>query len=296
MVVELKIGLLTRNEKAWCSSKVKQAFIRNAVEPFCFSFSKLSARVGMRPQVSLGEVDLLKELSALLVRPIGRGSLDEIIFQLNILHEFARNGLPVVNPPASIEKGADKYYTLALLSESNLPVPKTLVTEDIEEALKAFRRFGGDAIVKPVFGSRGIGAARISDLDIAERAFRTLRFYRHVIYIQEFVPHGTRDIRSFVVGDRVIATMMRVSSSWKTNVSRGAKPVPLTPTSEIEEITVKAAKTIGCEIAGVDLLESKEGFVINEINSQPGWKGLQTTTKVDIADEIARFVIAKARR
>jgi len=296
LVVELKIGLLTRNEKAWCSSKVKQAFIRNAVEPFCFSFSKLSARVGMRPQVSLGEVDLLKELSALLVRPIGRGSLDEIIFQLNILHELARNGLPVVNPPASIEKGADKYYTLALLSESNLPVPKTLVTEDIEEALKAFRRFGGDAIVKPVFGSRGIGAARISDLDIAERAFRTLRFYRHVIYIQEFVPHGTRDIRSFVVGDRVIATMMRVSSSWKTNVSRGAKPVPLTPTSEIEEITVKAAKTIGCEIAGVDLLESKEGFVINEINSQPGWKGLQTTTKVDIADEIARFVIAKARR
>jgi len=296
LVIDLKIGLLTRNEKAWCSSKVKQAFIRNAVEPFCFSFSKLSARVGMRPQVSLGEVDLLKELSALLVRPIGRGSLDEIIFQLNILHEFARNGLPVVNPPASIEKGADKYYTLALLSESNLPVPKTFVTEDVEEALKAFRRFGGDAIVKPVFGSRGIGAARISDLDIAERAFRTLRFYRHVIYIQEFVPHGTRDIRSFVVGDRVIAAMMRVSSSWKTNVSRGAKPIPLTPTSEIEELTVKAAKTIGCEIAGVDLLESKESFVINEINSQPGWKGLQTTTKVDIADEIARFVIAKARR
>jgi len=296
LVIDLKIGLLTRNEKAWCSSKVKQAFVRNAVEPFCFSFSKLSARVGVCPQVSLGEVDLLKELSALLVRPIGRGSLDEIIFQLNILHEFARNGLPVVNPPASIEKGADKYYTLALLSESNLPVPKTFVTEDVEEALKAFQTFGGDAIVKPVFGSRGIGAARISDLDIAERAFRTLRFYRHVIYIQEFVPHGTRDIRSFVVGDRVVAAMMRVSSSWKTNVSRGAKPVPLTPTSEVEEITVKAAKTIGCEIAGVDLLESKEGFVINEINSQPGWKGLQTTTKVDIADEIARFVIAKARR
>jgi len=296
LVIDLKIGLLTRNEKAWCSSKVKQAFVRNAVEPLCFSFSMLSARVGMHPRVSLGEVDLPKELSALLVRPIGRGSLDEIIFQLNILHEFVRNGLPVVNPPASIEKGADKYYTLALLSESNLPVPKTFVTEDVEEALKAFQRFGGDAIVKPVFGSRGIGAARISDLDIAERAFRTLRFYRHVIYIQEFVPHGTRDIRSFVVGDRVVAAMMRVSSSWKTNVSRGAKPVPLTPTSEVEEITVKAAKTIGCEIAGVDLLESKEGFVINEINSQPGWKGLQTTTKVDVADEIARFVIAKARR
>jgi len=296
LVIDLKIGLLTRNEKAWCSSKVKQAFIRNAFEPLCFSFSNLSARVGVLPQVSFGEVDLLKELSALLVRPIGRGSLDEVIFQLNILHELARNGLPVVNPPASIEKGADKYYTLALLSKNNLPVPKTFVTENVEEALTAFQKFGGDAVVKPVFGSRGIGAARISDFDIAERAFRTLRFYRHVIYIQEFVPHGTRDIRSFVVGDRVVAAMMRVSSSWKTNVSRGAKPVPLTPTSEMEELTVKAAKTIGCEIAGVDLLESKEGLLINEINSQPGWKGLQTTTKVDIADEIAKFVIAKARR
>ena len=117
-----------------------------------------------------------------------------------------------------------------------------------------------------------------------------------MIYIQEFVPHGTRDIRSFVIGDRVVAAMMRVSSSWKTNVSRGAKPVPLRPTGEIEELSVKTARTIGCEVAGVDLLESKTGLLINEINSQPGWRGLQTTTKVDIADEIAKYVIAKARR
>jgi RimK family alpha-L-glutamate ligase len=260
------------------------------------SFSELVSRIGTGPRVSFKELDLVKDLGAMLVRPIGRGSLDEVIFQMDTLHKLWRAGLPVINQPSAIEKAVDKYYALALLEESGIPTPKTVVTESIADALAAFKAFGGEAIVKPVFGSRGIGAARISDTDVAERVFRTLRFYRHVIYVQEFVPHGKRDIRTFVIGGQVVAAMYRVANSWKTNVSQGASSVRANLPQETEKLAIDAAKVIGCEIAGVDIMENKKGPVINEVNSQPGWRGLQTTTKLTIADQIAEYVLSKARR
>lgn len=292
----MKVGLMTRDQDAWCSSRLKEAFVRKSVEPVAFRFSDVAARVGSTPEFSLGEIDVLSSLSAILVRPIGRGSLDEIIFQMDGLHKLAREGMPIINPPAAIERAVDKYYTLALLNERGIPVPRTVVTENIHEGMQAFRSFGGDAVIKPVFGSRGIGVARISDEDIAERVMRTLRFYKHVLYVQEFIGHGTRDIRTFVVGGKVVAGIFRVSSSWKTNVSRGAVPKRFQVDPEVEALAVRASETLDCKIAGVDIMESERGLLVHEVNSQPGWRGLQTTTDVRIADEIAAFVIAQAKK
>jgi len=292
----LKIGIMTRDQDAWCSSRLKEAFIRKSVEPVAFRFADVSARVKLTPEFSLGRIDILQDLSAVLVRPIGRGSLDEIIFQMDSLHKLARHGMPIINPPPAIEKAVDKYYTLALLNEHGVPVPRTVVTENIREAMDAFRSFGGEAVIKPVFGSRGIGVARIRDEDIAERVMRTLRFYRHVLYVQEFVGHGTRDIRTFIVGGTVVAGMYRVSSSWKTNVSRGAAPKHFQVNPEVEALAVRSAGILGCKIAGVDIMESERGLLVHEVNSQPGWRGLQTTTNVRIADEIAAFVIGEAKK
>lgn len=292
----MKVGIMTRDQDAWCSSRLKEAFIRKKVEPLAFRFADVAARVASTPEFSLGRIDLLSDLSAVLVRPIGRGSLDEIIFQMDGLHKLARRGMPIINPPAAIEKAVDKYYTLALLSEHGLPVPRTVVTENIREAMEAFRSYGGEAVIKPVFGSRGIGVARIRDEDIAERVMRTLRFYRHVLYVQEFVGHGTRDIRTFIVGGRVVAGMFRVSSSWKTNVSRGAMPKHFQVDPDVEALALKSADVLGCKIAGVDIMESERGLLVHEVNSQPGWRGLQTTTNVRIADEIAAFVIEEAKK
>jgi RimK family alpha-L-glutamate ligase len=260
------------------------------------SFSVLAAKIGIAPRVSFEKLDILEDLGAILVRPIGRGSLDEVIFQMDMLHTLSRAKLPVINHPSAIEKAVDKYYALALLEENGIPTPKTVVTESIPDALEAFRAFGKDAIVKPVFGSRGIGAARISDIDVAERAFRTLRFYRHVIYVQEFVPHGKKDTRTFVIGGKVVAAMHRISKSWKTNVSQGASSVRANLPTEVEKLAIDAAKVIGCEIAGVDIMENTAGLYVNEVNSQPGWRGLQSTTRVDIADQIAEYVISRAHK
>ncbi len=291
----MRIGLLTRNENAWCSTQLRRSFRRRNVDAVCFGFADLAARISHKPEVGFRGLDLRSELKAVLVRPIGRGSLEEILFRLDMLQKLARSGLTVINHPSSIERSADKYNTLAIMEEHNIRVPRTLVTENVRDALNAFKAFGEDVIVKPIFGSRGIGAARISNVDIAERAFRTLRFNRHVLYVQEYVEHGTSDIRAFVVGGRVVAVMRRVAKSWKTNVSLGARAVPVELSGELEKIAVNTTKAIGCEIAGVDLVDEGSRPTVLEINSQPGWRGLQTTTDRSISDCIADYVISRAK-
>ncbi len=289
----MKIGILTRNENSWCSMQLKNSFLRLGVTPLCFRFQDLVARVGFKPEFSIDKTDVLAALRAIIVRPIGRGSLEEIIFRMDMLHRLQRLGMYVLNSPSAIERSVDKYYALSLLEERGLPVPKTVVAESADAALSAFMDLGEDIVVKPIFGSRGVGSTRISDLDVAERIFRALDFNHQVLYIQEFIPHGDYDLRLLVLGRRVLASMRRVAASWKTNISLGAKPAPYNPPREIEDLAVKAAETLGCELAGVDILQTSRGPVVIEVNSQPGWKGLQTVTEINIAESIAEYVLAK---
>ena len=288
----LKVGIVTRNENGWCIAQLRKALEKQNITPFCFSFYRLIARVKSKPEASVNETNILKDLDALIIRPIGRGSVEEVIFRMDILHRLQRQGMTIINPPLSIERSVDKYHALSLLEEHGLPVPRTAVTENHEEALKAFNELGGDVVIKPLFGSRGIGTTRISDPDVATRLFRAIAFYHGVLYLQEFIHHGVSDIRAFVVGDRVVAAMRRVAQSWKTNVSLGAKPVALNPPKEIEDLAVKAALVIGCKVAGVDIMESQNGPVVIELNSQPGWRGLQSVATVNIAEEIVKHLVS----
>ena len=291
----LKIGIITRDKDGWCSTQLRGAMRKQNVTPLCFSFPQLLARVKYKPEASVGETDILRDLSALITRPIGRGSLEEIILRMDLLHRLERLGMLIINPPLAIERSVDKYYTLALLEEHGLPVPRTAVTESPEEALKALHELGGDIVIKPLFGSRGVGSARVSDPEIARRVFKAVSFYHGVLYIQEFIPHGFSDIRAFVINDRVVASMRRVAETWKTNVSLGAKPAACKLNEELENLAVKAAGVIGCRVAGVDIIEGPEGPVIVELNSQPGWRGLQSVTEVNIADEIVEHVLSELR-
>jgi len=292
----LKFGLVTRNPISWCSAQLLEAMKRADVEPLCISFPRLVAKVGYATAASAGDVDILKDLSALIIRPVGRGSLEEILFRMDLLYRLERLGLLVVNPSHSIERAIDKYYALTLLEERGLPVPRTAVTESPREALKAFHELGGDVVVKPIFGSRGIGSTRVSDPDVADRIFRAVSFYHGVLYLQEFIRHGLSDIRAFVLGERVLASMRRVAEGWKTNVSRGAKPTPMELDRELRELAVKASETVGCIVSGVDILESEEGPKVIEVNSQPGWMGLQTVTSLNIADEIIRHIVTMVKK
>lgn len=141
-----------------------------------------------------------------------------------------------------------------------------------------------------------MGATRIRDPEVAVTVFKAITFYHGVIYLQEFVQHGFSDIRAFVVGDHVVAAMRRVANDWKTNYSQGARPESTELNKALEDIAVKSAEFVGCKVAGVDILESPRGPVVVEVNSQPGWKGLQSITDVNIADEIIGFVLSELKK
>jgi RimK family alpha-L-glutamate ligase len=292
----LKIGIATRNMEAWSSSQLRESLSKHNIPYECFSFPKLIANLGQKPSFKVRDLNLLEDLDALVIRPIGRGSLEELVFRMDMLYKLERQGFLVINPAEAIEHCVDKYDILAILEDNGIPVPRTAATENVSEALKAFAELGGDVVVKPLFGSRGVGATRVVDREIAETVFKAITFQHGVIYIQEFVPHGYSDLRAFVVDNRVIAAMRRVSESWKTNYSQGAKPAPLELNKTFEELAVKSAQSVGCKIAGVDILEGPGGPVIVDVNSQPGWKGLQMVTKVNIAEEIVRFILSEIRR
>jgi len=282
--------------EAWSSTQLRETLTKRGIPYECFTFSKLVAQRGQKPYFRVNNVKLVEELDALVIRPIGRGSLEELVFRMDMLYKLERLGFYVINPAEAIEHCVDKYDILAILEDNGVPVPRTVATESVNEALKAFAELGGDVVVKPLFGSRGIGATRVVDSEIASTVFKAITFHHGVIYLQEFVPHGYSDIRAFVVYDDVIAAMRRVAESWKTNYSQGARPAPIELDPALEALAVKAAKAVGCKIAGVDILEGPNGPMIVDVNSQPGWKGLQMVTKVNVAEEIVTFILSELKR
>jgi RimK family alpha-L-glutamate ligase len=286
---------MTRDQDGWCSTQLRKAMERQNITPICFDYRAIIGRINYTPEASVKEVDILQDVEAMITRPIGRGSLEEILFRMDLLHKLERLGLVIINPPLAIERSVNKYCSLTFFQENGLPVPRTAVTESPDEALKCFHELGGDVVVKPLFGSRGVGSTRITDPDIATRVFLAISFHHGVLYLQEFIPHRGSDIRAFVIGDRVVAAMRRISTNWKTNVSLGAKPVSLNLSEELETLAVKAAKVIGCKVTGVDIIEGPEGPVVIELNSQPGWRGVQSVTKTSIADEIVSYILSELR-
>jgi RimK family alpha-L-glutamate ligase len=282
--------------EAWSSTQLRNELTKRDIPYACFTFPRLIAQVGYKPYFKAANVSLLEELDALVIRPIGRGSLEELVFRMDVLYKLERLGFYVINPPEAIEHCVDKYDILAILEDNGVPVPRTAATESMSEALKAFAELGGDVVVKPIFGSRGVGATRVVDSEIASTVFRAITFHHGVIYLQEFIPHGHSDVRAFVIDGRVVAAMRRVAESWKTNYSQGARPAPITLDPALEELAVKSAKAVGCKIAGVDILEGPNGPMIVDVNSQPGWRGLQMVTKVNIAKEIVSFFLSELKK
>jgi RimK family alpha-L-glutamate ligase len=190
----------------------------------------------------------------------------------------------------------DKFYTSALLEQAGLCTPRTVVAERAADAMTAFRALG-DVIVKPLFGSGGHGMVRVSDEEIAYRVFRALDLERAVYYLQEALPHEGRDLRAFVVGDRIVAAAWRCADGWRTNVSQGARVESAVVPPEWHELCVRAAQAVAAEYAGVDLLPLPDGRVfVLEVNGIPGWQGLQSVTDVDVAGAIVERLEAVARR
>jgi RimK family alpha-L-glutamate ligase len=177
----------------------------------------------------------------------------------------------------------DKLWTSSLLAQCGLPTPDTVVCESFEEAMEAFRRMG-DVVVKPLFGSMGLGMVRVSDEEVAWRVFRAIEEIRGVYYLQRAIDHEGLDIRVFVLGGRVLGAIERRSRGWRTNLARGGRARGIELLPEWSALALRAAAAVGAEYAGVDLLPARDGTVyVLEVNGIPGWEGFQRATGTDVA-------------
>jgi RimK family alpha-L-glutamate ligase len=241
-----------------------------------------------------GRGDSLGDFDAVIVRTMPAGSLEQVVFRMDVLHRFQARGGRVLNTPAALETCIDKYLAGVRLQAAGLPVPATVVCQDADSAMAAFHQLGGDVVVKPLFGSEGRGMIRVADEEIAWRTFSTLERLQAVLYVQQFIAHPGWDLRAFVVGDRVLAAMRRYArDDWRTNVSQGGRAEAVSLTVEEDRLTLAAAKAVGTTVAGVDLLPRPGGgYDVLEVNAVPGWRALAPATGVDIASEIIRFLAA----
>ncbi len=287
------------NKQCWHMAKLVAALSGRGVETVCVLPQEMRASIGARPYVascsrSRSPVPL-DECDGVVVRSIPGGSLEQVIFRVDILHRLENAGVKVINAPGCIEKTVDKYYASFLFEDHGIPTPRTVVTENFDEAMAAFHLMG-DVIAKPLFGSLGLGMVRIADADTAHRVFSAWRTCQYVYYLQEFVLHDNSDVRALVVGNRVLAAMRRVANGWKTNIQCGATAEPIKLSAEVEQLCLRIASIFGADYLGVDLLpDAKGSFYAIEANSAPGWKGLQEVTDLDIAAEIADYVVSCVR-
>jgi RimK family alpha-L-glutamate ligase len=253
-----------------------------AVVPYEGLVAVIGGRSGLRSHAAD-----LDRADAVLARIIPSGSLEQIIYRVDALHRLEDRGVRVMNSPRAIERTVDKFWTSALLEQCGLPTPDTIVCETPEEAFAAQRAEGGDVIVKPLFGSMGLGMVRVSDEEMAFRVFKAIETIRGVYYLQRTIDHDGRDVRAFVVGGRVLAAIERTSTGWRTNLSRGGAARAVQLSEAWSALAVRAAAAVGAEYAGVDLLPARDGPVyVLEVNGIPGWEGLQGATGLDVAGAV----------
>lgn len=232
---------------------------------------------------------------AALVRGFGAASTQKIFFRLDILRAIEEYNVKLINSRESLEIASDKFLTSIFLEIYNIPTPRTIICEDPHNALEAFEELGGDCVLKPLYGSKGIGITRLNNKAFAENVIYSLGQLNQIFYLQEFIEHSNRDIRILVLGDKAIAGMYRVSDDWKTNIYAGAKAEPIELTAEMKNLAIKAARITKTEIAGVDLLEGKEGFTVLEVNSIPGFTALQKVSDVNLAGAIVDYFLENAK-
>ncbi len=218
-------------------------------------------------------------------------------FGTAVVRQFEQMDVYCANTSASISNSRDKLRSLQILSRHRIGIPKTTFVRDKKDVMPAIERVGGaPVIIKLIEGTQGIGVLLAETEKSAEAIIELLQSQKQNVLIQKFVSESKgRDIRAFVVGDRVVAAMRRVAQGqeFRSNVHRGGIAEPITLDEEYSETAVRAAQIMGLRVAGVDMLESKAGPQIMEVNSSPGLEGIEGCTQLDIAGTIIDHIAAR---
>jgi ribosomal protein S6--L-glutamate ligase len=210
-----------------------------------------------------------------------------------VVRQFEQMGVFSVNSALGILHSRDKLRCLQILSRHDLGIPETAFVRNKADVLPAIDRVGGaPVIIKLLEGTQGVGVILADTRRVAEAIIETLQSAKQNVLIQKFVSESKgKDLRAFVVGDRVVAAMRRTAQGqeFRSNVHRGGTTEAVTLDPRFEDVAVRAAQIIGLRVAGVDMLEGKDGPQIMEVNSSPGLEGIEGATNVDIAGAIIDY-------
>jgi len=279
-----RIAIMT-DDPGWHGLQLRDGLQKVGYES-CFVSLKdcqLSIATHNDPAIALPGFDSLPD--AVFVRGVPGGSLEEVIFYLDILHALDTCGVCVYNNARAIERTVDKAMTSFLLQQAGLPTPASRVVAGLDAAkacARADMAAGKQLVYKPLFGSQGKGIQQVADIDDLD----SVEAANGVYYLQRLIRSGTdnySDWRVFVIHGQAVAAMQRVAGGWITNVAQGAQCQPALLTPELRELSESAIQAVGVAYGGVDLLCDQDGkFWILEVNSIPAWKGLQSVCDVDI--------------
>ncbi len=281
--------ILFGDGKDWHGRSLARAFKKRGIKPLTAPLATCGFSTETRTGLAIpGLGDHLPR--GAFVRFVPGGTFEEVTTYLGVIHALRELGVKVWNDARAIERCVDKSTTTFFLQKDGVPTPRTWTGVKRENAIaliKKMTREGALLVQKPLFGAQGKGLRLIaspSDLAPAEDV-------NGVYYLQEFVrpkvEGSHRDWRLFVLGGRVVASMIRHGSSWITNIKQGARAEAAIPDQDLISLALRATASVGADYAGVDIIEAPEGgYLVLEVNSMPAWNGLQQVTRTKIADQL----------
>jgi ribosomal protein S6--L-glutamate ligase len=282
----MKIGVLSRGPRLYSTRRLREAAISRGHH--CRVLDTLAFTI-----------DLEAEAPDLLYRGRPMPRYDAIIprigasisfFGTAVVRQFEQMELTVLNSALAITNSRDKLKSLQILSRHDIGIPPTAFVRRREDVLPAIERVGGaPVVIKLLEGTQGVGVILAESGKIAEAIVETLQSARQNVLLQKFVAESKgRDVRAFVVGDRVVAAMRRQAhgTEFRSNIHRGGSARGIELDAEYAQTAVRAVQILGLSVAGVDMLEGSDGPQVMEVNSSPGLEGIETATGVDVAGAI----------
>ena len=282
----MKIAILSRSPRAYSTRRLREAAVARG------HTVKVLDTLHFAMGLEQGEPNLYwrnKQLSH-YDAVIPRIGASITMYGTAVVRQFEQMGVFTLSSSTAISVSRDKLRSIQILSRHNIGIPPTAFVRDRASVLAAIERVGGaPVIIKLLEGTQGIGVILAETPKVAEAIIETLQSAKQNVLIQKFVAESRgRDMRAFVVGDRVVAAMRRVAigEEFRSNVHRGGRAETVEIDPVYERTAIHAAQIMGLRVAGVDMLETKDGPSVLEVNSSPGLEGIEHATKVDVAGAV----------
>ena len=286
----MKIGILSTKASLHSTRRLREAAEARGHEVRVVDYLRCYMNITSRRPIVMYQGEELKDFDAVIPR-IGASAT---FYGTAVVRQFEVSGVYSVNESQAISRSRDKLRSIQLLARAGIGLPVSGFAHSTKDIGGVLDIVGGPpVIIKLLEGTQGVGVVLAETRKAAEAVMQAFRQLEGNMLVQEFVSeaHGA-DIRAFIVGRRVVAAMMRQGpeGEFRSNLHRGGVGSKIRLTPEERTTAVRAARTMGLNVAGVDMLRSHHGPVVMEVNSSPGLEGIEATTGVDVAGKIIQFV------